>query len=203
MAIPGGMEEAGMIEHPIPFTGPMIRAIQERRKTQTRRIIRVTKAGKDFRSPYGVKGDHLWVRETWQAWSCMSPEYDEWDLAEELGADIEHHTNRIEYKATSDSTGPWRPPMFMPRWASRITLVNEGERIERVQEITEEDAIAEGIRKNDHGQWLPAYPSASGYVDPRKAFWSLWDSINAKRGYGWDKNPRVRVVTFRLVEGEA
>ncbi len=192
-----------MTEHPIPFSGPMIQPILDKRKTQTRRIIRLTKDGRDFRSPYGVPGDHLWVRETW----ACSQDYDDVPVKGILAA-----SDTIWWKAALPTFpegmaachGKWRPPMFMPRFASRIILVNEGEHIERVQEITPEDAIAEGIRLNDHGQLLPAYPSASGYVDPRKAFRSLWDSINGKRkGCSWADNPRVRVVTFRLLEVKA
>lgn len=74
----------------------------------------------------------------------------------------------------------------MPRWASRITLGVVDVRVERLQEITTEDALAEGIAK--HEQWTP-----------RVQFSELWDSINAKRGYGWDSNPWVWVVEFQRV----
>ncbi len=181
--------------HPISFTGWSVNQILALRKTQTRRLIRLTKAGKDFKSPYGVKGDFLWVKEThaivmktayWHDPSIPhreSPDGDYWAVYRE-------GWERVQ-------PTPWRPPMFMPRWASRITLVNEGERIERVQEITYEGMKAEGCLPKEvcGGHWGPL---AQKYWIP------LWDSINGKKPAGcWDANPRVRVVSFRLVEGEA
>uniref|UniRef100_A0A6M3XHW1 Uncharacterized protein n=1 Tax=viral metagenome TaxID=1070528 RepID=A0A6M3XHW1_9ZZZZ len=81
----------------------------------------------------------------------------------------------------------------MPRWASRITLEVVRVRVERVQEITEADVIAEGVG---------AYTLARGVLsdappDPRWKFIEIWNSINVKRGYGWDTNPWVWVVEFR------
>jgi hypothetical protein len=88
------------------------------------------------------------------------------------------------------------PSIFMPRWASRILLEVTAVRVECVQDINEEDAIAEGlsdeyIRKE--------FPPAECFRKPtaREAFRTLWDSINAKRGYGWDVNPWVWVIEFK------
>jgi hypothetical protein len=77
----------------------------------------------------------------------------------------------------------------MPRWASRLTLEVTGVRVERLQEISEADAIAEGI---------PAFKPSPSKI-PRLHYASLWDSLNAKRGFGWDKNPWVWVVEFKRV----
>jgi hypothetical protein len=83
----------------------------------------------------------------------------------------------------------------MPRWASRITLEITGVRVERVQEISERDARAEGIQPVlEDGIW-----SHNGHVLPRDGFADLWDSVNAKRGYSWDVNPWVWVLEFKQI----
>lgn len=79
----------------------------------------------------------------------------------------------------------------MPRWASRITLELTGVRVERVREISEEDAKAEGIT-------APMYPR-KGEPTYRLAYRYLWDSLNAKRGFGWNKNPWVWVLEFKPI----
>ena len=132
-------------------------------------------------------GDRLWVRETWHG--------------------IEHPTDRdsefITYKATAHphilKTVKWRPSIFMPRWASRITLEITEVRVERLQEITEEDARAEGlVYHKGFSQW---YTSPDTLVFGHKtAFQILWDSLNAKRGYGWDTNPWVWPISFKVVK---
>ena len=86
----------------------------------------------------------------------------------------------------------WRPSIHMPRWASRITLRVTNVRVERVQEISEEDALAEGV----YGDEAAPFDQATATM----CFEALWDSINAKRGYGWDANPWVWVVEFERVE---
>ena len=94
----------------------------------------------------------------------------------------------------------WRPSIFMPRWASRITLEIVSVRAERVQDISENDAEAEGIEL-----WQEVFfreynkpDNNPGWTrDPRLSFQTLWDSINAKRGYGWDVNPWVWVIEFK------
>ena len=93
----------------------------------------------------------------------------------------------------------WRGGRFMPRWASRITLEVTNVRVERVQEISEKDVLAEGYglqpwHLNENGE--PEGPRTAGFAE-------LWDSINAKRGYPWEDNPWVWVVKFRVVEGAA
>lgn len=141
-----------MKERPILFSGEMVRAILEGRKTQTRRVIKPqpdsarnsvfvksgfeTKHGYEIKCPYGQPGDRLWVRETWGLWDT-----DPKDGPERA---------KIFYRATDENRRDlryqrWRPSIHMPRWASRINLEITNIRIERVQDITEEDAKAEGL----------------------------------------------------------
>jgi hypothetical protein len=189
-----------MNEHPILFQSEMVRAALADRKHQTRRVIKLpswsTGDWADFelddegqpmtickdttclapiRCPYGQPGDRLWVKETF----AMSPKC-------ETG-----HDPDVIYKATfEDWQGPidrWRPSIFMPRCFSRITLEVLKIRVEKLQDITEADAIAEGIPP-----FLPSPPKI-----PVMQYITLWQSINWKRGFGWDTNPWVWVVEFR------
>lgn len=166
--------------------------------------------GRAYPCPYGVPGDRLWVRETWKpgAWESFgfvavdykaSPELTKAKWMFPSDEQWEHYFPKwtdelIEAGLQSDETGyfrwepgqsplKWRPSIFMPRWASRISLLIKDIRVERVQEISEDDAIAEGV------DWYPALKPIALYVD-------LWDSINAKRGYPWASNPWVWVIEF-------
>jgi hypothetical protein len=205
------------IEHPILFTGEMVRAILEGRKTQTRRVIKpqphagVRRSpfvksgledghGREIRCPYVQPGHTLWVRETWHSG--------------------EGH-GHVLYKEAHVDHCPgikWKPSIHMPRWASRITLEVRDIKVERVQDITEEDASAEGVPGADdypiseiycptcrgegtHGALGPEL----GYMEVncaecetyRDRFKNLWNAINEPRGYGWNKNPWVWVVKFK------
>jgi hypothetical protein len=134
--------------------------------------------------PYGVPGDLLWVRETWSYVTLAQNERqpgDKWDP--QLNMPV-----RMLYKADADAEGwaiaaAWSPSIFMPRWASRLTLRIESVRVERLQEITSDDIAAEGLDIGDYG-----------------SFAALWDKLNAKRGYGWETNPWVWVISFARVE---
>lgn len=197
-----------MTDRPILFKGPLVRAILEDRKTQTRRVMKpqehcarfelsegwpeegqcwmpTSNSGKVgifekyfHRCPYGVPGDRLWVCETWR-----------------IGAS----GNTVFYKADDGckavsifdtlqcspkwSSGIWIPSIFTKRWASRITLDVIEVRVERLQDITPEDAIAEGITKvGDYwsGSAHPVKGTPKAMADPVAAFRDLWDSINAK-----------------------
>ncbi len=131
--------------------------------------------------PYGGYGDRLWVRETFYE--------SEYFLSED-----DLSKPKIYYKADGEQEFPhdkhWKPSIHMPRWASRITLEITDIRVERVQEITEEDATAEGIEL--------LKPSMCCYTN-RYCFQVLWDSLNAKRGYGLEVNPFVWVISFKVV----
>ena len=215
-----------MKERPIIFTGEMVRAILEGRKTQTRRIMPPLKhpnwtgyiltskkdaaieCGPDYpdddcdrvRNPYGVAGDRLWVRETFFYDDCFfmygplpKTPHQGWQDAFYYRADGEC-CDQIPECCCCDLKGttPWRPSIFMPRWASRITLEITDVGVERLQDISAEDAIAESV---DVGC------VTSDFTDKLlPAFQRLWDSINAKRGFGWDKNPWVWVITFKRVQ---
>lgn len=143
-----------------------------------------------IRCPYGQVGDTLWVRETWAV-----------DFTFDKTPPIDIAKNEfIFYKYPPDVysksiRGKWRPSIYMPRWASRILLEIVGIRVERLQEITYDDCYAEGISKN-----LPNIQKindmVSQQVTPKTYFSELWDSLNAKRGYGWETNSWVWVIGF-------
>ena len=158
--------------------------------------------------PYGTVGDRLWVRETWRIWDGprvggrLYAGCEPWDPDIVTGS-IKSATltqlqwlksRHIEYRASSsDSDGPWRPSIFMPRWASRITLEITDVRVQRLQVISEGDAIAEG--------WEPSADGNPGNGGPCDWFRALWDSINGKRpGCAWGDNPWVWAVSFRPIE---
>lgn len=180
------MSTATCVERPILFSGEMVRAILAGRKTQTRRIARpqpptveaanalsgpdyyTTNAG--LRCPYGKPGDRLWVRETWAANATLN-----------LHKPSELRGESIYYRAThgNDSHFVWRPSIHMPKWASRITLEITGVRVERVDSISLEDAIAEGFK---------------GYGEFLRVFYEL----NRGRCTAAD-NPWAWVVEFRRI----
>jgi hypothetical protein len=157
--------------------------------------------------PYGAPGDRLWVRETWQAWNRVSVEYDEWEpITREARSgerwaswiELRGRPDSIEYRATSESTGPWTPAIHMPRWASRITLEIAAVRVERLQVITEGDAIAEGLEVGPFPGERPVtarVPGESVFAEPRMVYAHLWDTIHGEGA--WDANPWVWVVEFR------
>lgn len=176
-----------MKERPILFSGEMVRAILDGRKTQTRRVIKPQ--GEPYtiedvdvlKCPYGIPGDRLWVRETFADLRGMGFGH-KWAYRADTPEGSESDRIRIGYGVR------WKPSIHMPRWASRITLEITDIRVERVQDITYIDAKAEGVEYE------------KGYTDPREAFATLWNSINAKRDYGWAMNPWVWIIEFK---GEA
>lgn len=239
------MSESMLMVKPIPFSPPMVRAIDEGRKTMTRRVIspRTAEFGSAPRkfwshSDFGRAlvdslpehgqylhvpcheddddavfcdvcrdmgwggtshrlwprinpGDILWVREPWRT----EARFDDLPPRE-----IPQSTPIIfeaDYPRDQDGEcrGRSRPGMFLPRWASRLTLEVTSVKVERLQEISEEDADAEGMQRpfvTLDGQDWPVFES------PVNAFARLWDSLNAKRGYAWEANPWVAAYSFRV-----
>lgn len=214
----------------------MVRAILEGRKVQTRRVVNLpADLDKDHpgavwnlanrpqswgeqdewwafidsahpvesypypvRCPYGQPGDELWVRETHDI-NPMLP-------ASMHAADTS--LRHVRFRADGAKPwGPWRPSIHMPRWASRLTLRVESVRVERVQEISNEDARAEGIQvlplqdANDPSAWWQSSPGKNQGRSPRHSFIKLWNSINASRGYSWESNPWGWAVAFSVVKG--
>ncbi len=209
-----------MKERPILFSAPMVRAVLKGSKTQTRRVWKLPRgcswyaghggeaAGmvqdddgpawwhvSEQRCPYGQPGDRLWVREAWRAlrrFDSMPPLDIEWRSMVAYEAD----TPTGDYRqAPHGRMGKLRPPIHMPRWASRITLEITGVRVERLQNISEADARAEGA---------PELLSVDGgYLEHpmgcyRDGFQHLWTSINGPGS--WDTNPWVWVVEFRRLD---
>ena len=127
--------------------------------------------------PYGRPGDLLWVRETF---AMDSPHI--WYKAD---CDDGPASDVCEYADTSYFEGVWKPSTHMPRWASRLTLKITDVRVEQVQDISNEDALAEGV----------GTPTDMRYA-ALDAFRPLWDSIYEPQGFGWEVNPWVWVIEF-------
>lgn len=202
-----------MKERPILMSTDMVKALLDGRKTQTRRLLkhqpldvlpmnnpiedgwvtlmtRNPNHGQVIKCRYGVVGDRLWVRETW---------YSTIDKKELLGyvADGDY-PHKQEYRI--------RPSIFMYRKFSRITLEITDIRVQRLQEISEDDAVAEGIQRlplqeNEIGCWYSATPENHKSHGRTRvmAYKKLWDSINSKSGHGWDKNEWVWAISFKRI----
>lgn len=235
------------MERPILFSTPMVQAILDGRKTQTRRLSKLdhinslpklwnfldriggswkNKAefvyrfinNKDFSKfdiecPYGIPGDILWVRETWRivGWNDGDPFVIQFKdgtkkrnvyLNESRAQDyvIECADQFIKAGYESDESGmfvcdgdkiptKWRPSIFMPKEVCRIKLLIKDIRVERLQDISEEDAKAEGIIAVPYVTWETRY--SESYAE-------LWDKINGKSS--WDKNPWVWVIEFERLK---
>lgn len=235
-----------MTERPILFSGPMVRAILSGTKTQTRRIVKpqpndawsrnptvaekrgvlcwadrnaegTTLSISDLKCPYGKPGDCLWVRENfWQSGFPANAAHPEsgcndpvWVWEQEVAFDL--NRTPIGWRK--------RPSIHMPRWASRITLEVVSVRVERLQDISEADAIAEGVWDGNpvwppnkdlcpvcHGQRVYEGGSMSGAIERDctfcdtnvKRYKALWQHING--GDSWEANPWVWVVEFRKLD---
>lgn len=145
--------------------------------------------------PYGRPGDRLWVRETW-ALVPRTAYAASVGVQQTIRPDDPYHHDAAVYRAGWDRTAPgrWRPSIHMPRWASRIMLEITGIRVERVNEITPADAVAEGVG----AEWDEAHEGNG----PRDRYRALWDSLNAARGYPFDGGAFVWVIEFRRIGGE-
>ncbi len=189
-----------MKERPILFSVPMVRALLDGSKTQTRRVVKPQPSlGQEFSGrvlcPYGQPGDRLWVREAFSG-----PHHQDRHPPRDWRS-----TDEIHYWADGCPTncGDWtkpRPGMFMPRWASRITLGVIGVRVERLQDITEDDARAEGITDGgclNCGESETTCGCLNPQPDARDSFIYLWQSINGPGS--WAANPWVWVVEVERV----
>lgn len=240
-------------EKPILFSGPMVRAIMDGRKTQTRRVvntgrfdqihwdlslvegslIRHSKTGIVFntpggglaksmqdrvvRCPYGKPGDGLWVRETF-----YQPADGYMDASSEWVHTWIRSKSQLVYAAdqeavdTSWKSTPFkhcllkRPSIHMPRWASRLNLGVLNIRAERLQDITETDALKEGFETSpcaacdERGYWANESEicedcAGDGWHSARQNFIATWDSLNADRGYSWSVNPWVWAIEFKRI----
>lgn len=156
-------------------------------------------------NPYGKVGDRLWVRETHHVIGGIA-DYE----IEEIKQGLQDVKNFVSYKADgygNPCDGGWTSPMFIPRWASRILLEITDIRVERLQDISEADAVKEGIRSLStyRGSSNTLYPDYSGKIhglfkNPIDSYHTLWYSLNAKKGYPWSSNPWVWVVEFKVIE---
>lgn len=182
-----------MKERPVLFSGLRVRQILADQKVQTRRVINpqptwVTNGGgvmywktkvgmiSEHACPYGKPGDRLWVRETFRLFDSLA----------ECACDDDcvcsrYHGKPIYRASAADDEGPWKPSIFMPRWACRLVLEVTEVGVERLHDLTEEDARAEG-------------------VETKASFSTLWESIHGRGA--WDENPWVWVVKFKRLNGE-
>ena len=196
-----------MRERPILFKGPMVRAILDGTKTQTRRVVKFS-SWPEYESQ---QDKHRIYKEAFQVrdggWGWLSGADPEGRFTKFL---IDDPGKRCPYGEVGDRLWvqgweadgtDWKPSIFMPRGSSRIELEVTEIRALRLQDISEEDAAAEGAMTWWNGlsqeEQFGMYDGGRG---PIAAFRMLWDSINAKRGVGWDTNPWVWAVSFRRVK---
>jgi len=220
--------EAKISEKPILFSGPMVRAILDGRKTMTRRVVKgpipdgATSCGvfstsdktlngrwqfldgdpedadswgwigEEFACPYGKPGDRLWIKTGYT--TRYDPERNETHWKTEGGWITTH--GQAMSKTGKPKRDGGHPGMFMPKWLSqefRLPILEITDiRAERLREITEEDAIAEGAQ-------CAGFPAS---LSNRGAFINLWEKLNGPRGFGWLQNPWVWVVSFKKLEAQ-
>jgi len=205
------------MERPILFSGPMVRALLDGSKTQTRRVVKTPRGASGFEvvryadsgalrgvfavdedgrhvgdnampCPYGAPGDRLWVREAFRVHDASEAELQyraDDEVVRHLGPDPAQDAFWRDHSRDER----WRPSIHMPRWASRLTLEISDLRVERVQEITPADVYAEGV-----GDFVISSRDVA-----QEMFARLWESINGPRGYGWEANPYVWVVSFKVL----
>lgn len=211
-------------ERPILFSTEMVQAILAGRKTQTRRILKVTNplvnqvigfsnepdtmwpADYGFgvlmatpwlnyeaiKCPYGAIGDTLWVRETW-AKNGVLPLEDRTDAKYIYKAERSEVDGKVKYAAQ------WKPSIHMPKEACRLRLTIKDIRVERVQDISQHDAIKEGVEcdADGKGYYLDYMNLADGYgCSPKYSFQSLWHKINGEES--WYANVWVWVIEFEI-----
>lgn len=207
---------AGSRERPILFSAPMVRAILDGRKTQTRRIVKpqpaclsgpnfdglwsdsIPPVVRYFGCPYGAPGDRLWVRETFRTLydpaTCL-----EGALTIDYRADGVKRIGDEKLNGSIEREFKWAPSIYMRRFQSRITLEVVAVRVERLQSISEEDAQKEGVsRHHKRTDLWQAYNCTDGVCTTAiKSFETLWVEINGEDAL--DFNPWVWVITFKTV----
>lgn len=217
-------------ERPLLFSAPMVNAILSGGKKQTRRVVKMKRNPVNgmknimpdiTECPYGVVGDHFWVREAWQAYKQTNYEYDEWDEAQST-KDVVQGLHTIVYRADEKNHPErWFPSIHMPRWASRIDLKITRVRVQRLQDISDPDAHDEGVEYHKTGdlyegdlsyhykdymcKGLEADDDGEKIIynntfwdDPVSSFKSLWQAINGVES--WDENPWVWVIDFERIK---
>ncbi|WP_034912932.1 hypothetical protein [Erwinia sp. 9145] len=213
-----------MRERGIIFNADMVRAVLDGRKTQTRRMLSPRQlkmidaassigecypleSGKHHANsqsyycewcPFGAIGDRLWVRETFFPAplepQSVPPKKTKWNIAYRGGAQLEKIAPAT-YNPTIYNYERWTPSIHMPRWASRITLEITGLRVERLNSMTESDALAEGCN-GGHGS-IPHYIYSA---TPHEHFHYIWQSIYGASS--WQANPWVWVIEFRRIDND-
>jgi len=205
-----------MEDRPIIFSTPMVKAILDGRKSQTRRVIKpqpkphssggwiwekvggviATKSGKIYkskmlsRSPYGKPGDRLWVRETWRIFD---------NRIEDCGCNdpcsCHRYSGKPIYRADNmEDEYKWKPSIHMPKKYARIWLEITGVRVEQLQNISRKDAHAEGFHPSPYNG-LESW-KGQPYGNANLAFEACWNDINGKK-HPWESNPFVFVISFR------
>lgn len=216
-----------MAERPILFSARMVKALLDGRKTQTRRVVKLLgadcieerawethflqspwpwspQADEWLACPYGVPGDRLWVRETWAPLGKNDPSGKRvvyaagpflWGNSDpKVGVTWPPPKNSCD----AVRVARWRPSIHMPRWASRITLEVTGVRVERLCNISEDDALAEGALAARQAAEARGLTTTDDVPSARRSFRRLWESINGADS--WAANPWVWVVSFKRVE---
>lgn len=205
-----------MTDRPIIFSPAMVRALLAGSKTQTRRLPTSPLRRREV-------GDRLWVREAWTGlfWDIADidgPARELWETPK--GERTKEFSAGVFYKIEEDAKRgderfypevQWTPSIHMPRWASRLTLIVEGVRIEPLQAISEADAQAEGIERifptisaSDTGPNHFTVGIDGGNLNAPTAaetYRLLWSMLHDKDGERWEDNPAVLVLTFRVVRG--
>jgi len=175
-----------MTIRPILFSGPMVRALLDGRKTQTRRVLKPTDDTGTIHAPDTpyASGDLLYVRECFTLTQHEKAVYraDATDQTEQRWSTIS--------PGDPDNEVLWKPSIHMPRWASRLTLKVNDVRVQRLQEINDGDAAAEGVQAE--GEW-PL--KGAGRLEN---FERLWNNLNEKRGFGWASNPWIVALIFSV-----
>lgn len=218
--------DEAMSDRPIIFSAPMVRALLDGRKMQTRRVLKPLPEAEgqsyvmwpvygyarvgfqrcgssplpDRAAPY-APGDRLWVREAWAChWATddqppreMDP--DLWSVRY-LADDHIRPAARDGSLALKKQCAKVRSSFHMPRWASRLTLLVTDVRVTRLQEISEADAVAEGIEQDDVGLWRDYAGSDVGWGFSVESFRSLWNSLHGPDA--WAANPWVSAVSFTV-----